>query len=137
MQRGGLRIGAHTRTHPLLVGMSSDRVAAEMQASRSDLESRFQAAAETFAYPYGEFDDAAQRLAEQAGYQAACGLQGGLNRMVTPWHALRRTEVDGRRSLPHFLMSLWTGMPWPLANDGRGGLRRGQQLDSRPETAAQ
>jgi peptidoglycan/xylan/chitin deacetylase (PgdA/CDA1 family) len=137
LHRGGLRLGAHTLSHPRLAGLPAERVAAELQGARTEIERRLQVSPLTLAFPYGEFDPAAQLLAEQAGYEASCGVAPGLNSALTPLHALRRTEVDGRRSLAHFLVSLWTGMSWPASEGGRAGRSPERQPDRRPEIAAQ
>jgi hypothetical protein len=48
-------------------------------------------------------------MVKQAGFAAGCTVDAGLNTMITPLFALRRTEVWGTDSLPRFLLSLWTG----------------------------
>lgn len=105
----GIEIGAHTATHPSLLGLPEDRVRAEIIGSKRRLEARLERPVRTFAYPYGEHDGRCEAVAEEAGFWGACGVDSGLNTLGTPSYALRRVEVDGRLPLFRFLLALWVG----------------------------
>lgn len=109
MNADGFEIGAHTRTHPSLAGLEEAELEAEVSGSRSDLEAALAAEIETFAYPYGEFDEAAVAAVERAGYSSAC--------TVVPKHAPRggdplripRLEIHADDGTLTFLRKLWLG----------------------------
>ena len=71
LQGAGWEMGAHTRTHPDLRGLSDAALEAEITGSRGALEQRLNCSVETFAYPYGLLDDRCERIALRE-YKAAC-----------------------------------------------------------------
>ena len=105
----GMHVGAHTRTHPWLTDLPPEAARAEIDGSRSELETKLGVAVEVFAYPYAKFDAATQALAEEAGFLGSCTDDPGPNTPITPAHALRRIEVRGTDSLPKFLYKAWSG----------------------------
>jgi glycosyltransferase involved in cell wall biosynthesis/peptidoglycan/xylan/chitin deacetylase (PgdA/CDA1 family) len=109
MLRGGMQVGAHTRTHPTLTAMPTELVQEEVKGSRTDLERELGVPIRVFAYPYGEYDSTVQAVVEQAGFVGSCSVQSGMNSFQTPVHALRRTEIDGTDSLLRFVLNLWLG----------------------------
>lgn len=73
----GQRIGAHTHTHPALVGLPADRLRSETTDSRRRLEDLLGIPVEDFAYPYGSVDAAAREAVSAAGFRTAVTLKGG------------------------------------------------------------
>ena len=69
MQRSGVIIGSHTRSHPLLSLESPEAVVSELTASRSDLESRLGVPIRHLAYPDGRFNTDILEIASAAGYK--------------------------------------------------------------------
>ncbi len=67
----GWEIGAHTRTHPDLRRLSGVQVEDEIAGSRRDLERRLGQTVQSFAYPYGLFDERGERIVARE-YEAAC-----------------------------------------------------------------
>ena len=67
----GTIIGSHTRTHARLIGASRKELDDEVAGSLRDLETRLGAPVRHFAYPDGQFDRAAVRAVERAGYRFA------------------------------------------------------------------
>jgi peptidoglycan/xylan/chitin deacetylase (PgdA/CDA1 family) len=88
----GVEIGAHTRTHPRLAGLSAEDTAVEIGGSRRDLEDAGIAPL-AFAYPYGCYDD---RMRECAGsfFAAAFTCDEGMNGRETDPLLLKRTIVQ-------------------------------------------
>lgn len=83
MQRAGMTIGAHSRTHPELTkrGVS---LASEIQGSRDDIQKNLGVTPDLFAYPYGDWDDRVAAAVRAAGYRAARGMgDGPLNTRAT------------------------------------------------------
>lgn len=106
---GRFDIGAHTRTHRRLTEVSPDELAGEVAGSGSDLEVRLGDRIRSFAYPYGSTSPTVERVAAEAGYAAAFGVEPGVNGPATPSHGLRRIEVRGTDSFLRFVLTLWLG----------------------------
>jgi glycosyltransferase involved in cell wall biosynthesis len=118
--RDGVRIGAHSRTHPSLIAVTADHQNDEIRGSREDLEHRLDRQVPVFAYPYGDFNEHTIAAVERAGFEAAFGCQAGANDPAVPPSALRRNEVRGSDSLLSFALMLWLGKSDPLARLWRG-----------------
>ncbi len=74
LHASGHEIGAHTRTHPRLVNLSTSQQRAEIFGSRQDLSS-WGINAGTFSYPFGEYDADVVDIVRDAGYSAAMTTQ--------------------------------------------------------------
>lgn len=106
MRAGGTRFGGHTRNHPRLPELEDAAVGAEVGGCREDLERVLGQEIESFAYPYGLFDERAAKAAEAAGYRAACTTE---TRPARPWDdpfRVPRIEVEGADSTLRFLRRL-------------------------------
>ena len=60
----GVRLGAHSRTHPDLTGLSPSAAVDEMAGSSDDIRQHTGVAADAFAYPFGRVTPAIAKLAE-------------------------------------------------------------------------
>jgi len=69
-------IGSHTLTHPILPGTSATELEAEVRDSRRQLESGLQRPVDTFAYPNGDVDAAAEACVRRY-YRSALKASGG------------------------------------------------------------
>jgi peptidoglycan/xylan/chitin deacetylase (PgdA/CDA1 family) len=79
---GGLiEIGAHTRYHPMLPGLSFERQREEIQMSKRELELLLGKAVKGFAYPNGRATADAKQIVRNAGFEYACT---SLNDVVRP-----------------------------------------------------
>jgi peptidoglycan/xylan/chitin deacetylase (PgdA/CDA1 family) len=67
--QAGIRIGAHTHTHPQLDLLRPDRLRDEVRRPKGMLEDRLGVAVESFAYPFGYYDRAVLREVRAAGYR--------------------------------------------------------------------
>lgn len=95
---GFIDIGAHTVTHPVLPLLDEPDQRAEIEGSRAACEELIGQPIHTFAYPFGEFDDAAAACVRAAGFTCACTTNLG---KVS-------TRSDPMR-LPRFGVGNWTG----------------------------
>jgi peptidoglycan/xylan/chitin deacetylase (PgdA/CDA1 family) len=101
----GMSIGAHTRTHPILLLCSAEDAVREIQECKIEIESALSRKIWAFAYPYGNpatMGDREFNLAERAGYSCAF-----LN--VEHWRgresnvfAIPRVHVTSDMTLPEF-----------------------------------
>lgn len=96
-------LGAHTRTHSWLSGLSDDELDFEVKGSKSDLEDVTGIAVRDFAYPFGtriSFDRSATRSVRRAGFLSASTtiddpLTSGTSRFLLPRHPVY--DWDGER----------------------------------------
>ena len=65
LAEAGFEIGAHTRTHPRLPGLSHERLHDELAGSAEDLQRELGVRPRSFAYPYGAFDAAVESEAAE------------------------------------------------------------------------
>jgi peptidoglycan/xylan/chitin deacetylase (PgdA/CDA1 family) len=92
MQRHGVTVGAHTRTHPLLTREAPATVREETAGSRRMLQARLGVPVRHFAYPAGDFDTTTVSAVAAAGYRVA----------YTACH--HRNEDHPRLTLPRTLL---------------------------------
>lgn len=78
MKAAGHEIGAHTRTHPHLPQITLAKAQTEIAGSKSDLVAHG-FAAETFVYPYGEYNDAVKQIVKNAGFIGARSVDTGFD----------------------------------------------------------
>jgi peptidoglycan/xylan/chitin deacetylase (PgdA/CDA1 family) len=86
MQAGGIVIGSHTRTHPVLVGLEPQALASETLGSRQILERRLRRSIDHFAYPDGQFDPSVVEAVAKSGYRfayTACAHRDPLSPSLT------------------------------------------------------
>jgi peptidoglycan/xylan/chitin deacetylase (PgdA/CDA1 family) len=105
----GHAIGAHTRTHRPLPTLAEEEARAEVGGSRADLESVLGTPVPTFAYPYGELDDAAVDASERAAFVAACTTRPHHVRFGDDPLRIPRIEMRGSDTTRRFLRKLWLG----------------------------
>lgn len=75
--RNGFTLGAHSHTHPRFSRLSEDEAIAEFSTSNSMLERETGVIPRTLAWPSGDFDEDACRLARQCGYSLAFSTRHG------------------------------------------------------------
>ena len=77
--RAGWQCGAHTLTHPHLSKLPPKEREVQIRESKAYLESAFGYPVETFAYPFGDYDDAVVEAVWRAGFSSAVATdRGGL-----------------------------------------------------------
>jgi len=90
--------GSHSLSHPWLTTLSPQEKADEIGESASRCEALTGSRPRTFAYPFGEFDEASTRLAEEAGYDCACSTENAAVDRASPMFALPRVQVGNWRA---------------------------------------
>lgn len=99
LRRGGMQIGAHTVSHPILRTLDPMAMREEMVQSKRHLESLLQEPVQLFAYPNGkwgvDFDAQAAHLARELGFRAAVSTDwGSANARTDPFRIPRFTPWD-------------------------------------------
>jgi len=96
----GMEIGAHSAGHGHLGEMSLAKVRSDLERSNRRFSEELGASPGLFAWPYGESNLEALRVAEEVGYDAAFGQHSG-----------SATADDGMYYLPRFAMNESYGKP--------------------------
>jgi len=116
MSRGGMEIGSHTVTHPILSTMQPEDQRTELCESKARLERELGRSVDVIGYPVGTadaFDERVLAAVKEAGYRLACSYMAGTNHLAT-MHPLTlrrqriervttRTYFDGLLSLPELI----------------------------------
>lgn len=102
MAEYGVEIGAHTRTHPHLTAISAGEALDEIGSSKKDLEELTGGKINFFAYPYGDYNEETERLAEKAGFMGACVTKTGIVKKGADFFALRRVAIRHNTGLFKF-----------------------------------
>ena len=117
---GGMAIGSHTHSHPILGELASDRQRQELAQSRTLLREQLSIEADALAYPFGHaagFSDQTQQLAREIGYRAAFSYHGGTNLPGTARrYDVKRVGVDEQSRLRFRVQAAicrLTGKCWP------------------------
>jgi len=98
----GFSFGSHTCSHFHLPELPEEQILHELIASKEYLKTGLGQEVPFLAYPYGDSNFTVQRIAQQAGYQAAFGVI-----TVEPGHFnLWRTELKTKDSIQTFIFKL-------------------------------
>lgn len=104
----GIEFGAHSRTHPDLTTLGVAELEAEIAGSGRDLAGILGEFPGSFAYPYGNYNDAAKSSVEKA-FQLAFTCEDGLNGPGTKPPLLLRTMVRPGDTLLEFSLRVRYG----------------------------
>ncbi len=77
MKDNNVSFGSHTRTHPFLSRLSDDRIREEVAGSKDAIEKQLGRTADTFCYPYGDYDSRVAEAVSDAGYRCAVTTKRG------------------------------------------------------------
>jgi len=107
LNKAGVAIGPHTRTHPLLSHVSEDVVAAEVAGSLEDVRREIGNCLPVFCYPSGDVDDAVVGIVARCGIEVAFSTIDGHNDLRTVDRMrLRRTNITPRTTAWVFALRL-------------------------------
>ena len=106
LHREGVEFGSHSATHPYLTALPLADVVREAINSRSMLEERLVVPVRSFAYPYGDVDQAIQKLIGGCGYTFGLSSGGGPASLHESLLALPRIEVTGSDGLSDFVRKI-------------------------------
>ena len=93
MQQRHIEIGSHTMSHIAMDEISEEQQRQEARESKTVLEQHIGKPVRFFAYPYGGFTAATERILKETGYRGACTGVTGLNDQRTDAFALKRINV--------------------------------------------
>jgi peptidoglycan/xylan/chitin deacetylase (PgdA/CDA1 family) len=97
----GHDIGAHSSTHISLVGKDSATLQYEIDDNRNFLKGILGSAApvDSFAYPFGDYDDTVINAVKAAGFVGARTVEQGNNFTNTDKYKLKAQEVNGNTTV--------------------------------------
>ena len=101
--QAGQEIGSHTLDHVHLPELSTAEAREQLVGSRQKLVEALGADVTAFCYPFGDFNVALQRLAQEAGYSSATTTERGLARMTDDVFAIPRVGIWRSTPLLRFL----------------------------------
>ncbi|HEX8075610.1 MAG TPA: polysaccharide deacetylase family protein, partial [Thermoleophilaceae bacterium] len=94
LERAGMDVGAHTRTHPDLPSLAAEGLRAEVSGSARDLRRILGHPVYWFAYPAGAFDERTIGAVRRAGFLMAVTTQPGSSVSSTAPFAIPRLRVN-------------------------------------------
>ena len=106
----GVTIGAHGATHRSLTSLSSSELAAELRASKVDLEAALQKPVTTMSYPYGHVNSEVRKAAHDAGFTFAATSKWGFNESASDPLLQRRIDMwsgDSKRTVENKVLGHW------------------------------
>jgi peptidoglycan/xylan/chitin deacetylase (PgdA/CDA1 family) len=99
LDREGLTLGSHTRTHPVMTQVRLDRIREEIRASQADLKREIGIALPIFCYPNGNHNDAVISILRDEAIRLAFTTLSGPNKSQTlDSLRLRRIVITPRTS---------------------------------------
>lgn len=125
----GIEFGSHSRFHPDLTSLTSDRLAEEVAGSADDLARILGNRAVSFAYPFGALNQRVRDCVART-FSLAMSCEEGLNTLATDPHLMRRLPVTPASTMLDFAWRVRLGEP-PIYY-----LRRRLRLRSRAVAAA-
>ncbi|MEZ4330524.1 MAG: polysaccharide deacetylase family protein [Myxococcota bacterium] len=124
---GHVEVGAHGFSHRRIVSLDRAALETETLGSRRRLEAILQRSVRLFAYPYGQrgdFDRAAERAVEAAGFELACSTCFGRGSERRERYRLRRVGIEPQDDLDVVAAKLDGAYDWVAWKERAGhGLR--------------
>lgn len=90
----GHEVSAHTRTHPFLTQLTASQATSEIEGARQDMIAAGFTPADTFVYPYGDYNSGVIQITQNAGYIGARSVDQGYNTQATNKYSLMIQEVN-------------------------------------------
>lgn len=95
LDRHGMSIGAHTRSHAMLTNINDkNALHDEIEGSKEDIQTHLQKNIDLFAYPFGAYDDSIKADVERAGFRGAVSVNMGHLQTKDIRYALKRYNVN-------------------------------------------
>ncbi len=107
MIASGWEIGSHSKSHVNLT-LNHGSLVREVRGSKAELSEIYGVDVVSFAYPFGEQDEAARREVVNSRYKTAVGLLNSYHQGMSNLYLLWRIEVGNRATLDEFAQLL----PW-------------------------
>jgi len=121
MDASGIEFGAHTVTHPLLDQLEPDDIRKEILDSKRQIETHLDHRVNTFAYPYGRYNEFIKQVV-RSEFLGACTTRVGLTGKDDDPYEMKRVDAN-------YVSQLWmfrrlTSRSFPAYLVLRGFLRK-------------
>ena len=126
----GIEVGAHAHTHADLDAVDPQTARNEIAISQDLLARQLGAPPQTFAYPFGHYDQCVRALVEAAGFIGACAVRNALSHTGDDPFAIARITIPRGTTIERFA-TLLQGRGLPLAAPGERTLVRAWRLARR------
>jgi peptidoglycan/xylan/chitin deacetylase (PgdA/CDA1 family) len=111
MHRSGIIFGGHTLTHPDLTLLPDQQIEAEVMGGKIAIEDALGTAVDTFAYPFGRYNERCRELVSRH-FLCACSDRLGLFRTGSDLYAMERVDAYYLRTERLFRTMLTSVFPW-------------------------
>lgn len=102
VRAGGVEVGAHTHTHPMLDTLPRAEAQEEITASRDLIAQHLQAPVPSFAYPHGYSSAWVRHAVQKAGFTTACAVKNALSHTGDDLFAIARLTIEKSHTLDAF-----------------------------------
>jgi peptidoglycan/xylan/chitin deacetylase (PgdA/CDA1 family) len=109
MVGSGIVFGGHTHNHVNLAQISDEAAQNEILLSKIIIEENTGKKTELFAYPYGSFTPANEKMVQEAGFRAAFSTIGGFVDASSSAYSLKRVAVSGYENMFAFRLKMRLG----------------------------
>ncbi len=107
----GMVVGVHTVNHVALAGVPLSYAKTQIEVSHQQLEALVGHHISDFAYPYGSYDAAVEKLVQADGFSDAVTTDSGAELYASDPYAWPRYRVGGTDALQSFAHKALFGMP--------------------------
>jgi peptidoglycan/xylan/chitin deacetylase (PgdA/CDA1 family) len=107
---GLIEIAAHTLNHVNLAGLNIDEKKKEINESKLIIEQQYGVVCNSFAYPFGFYDNEDWKIVEESGYTNATTVNPGIEDInKVNKFLLKRIMISGRQGLFSFILKMKKG----------------------------
>ncbi|CAD7287688.1 Poly-beta-1,6-N-acetyl-D-glucosamine N-deacetylase [Campylobacter majalis] len=108
LESGLIEIGSHTLNHVNLPKLSQEEQENELLASKNEIENKFNIRCESFAYPFGFYDQISLILAKKH-YKFATTTQNDVLKSSYENNEIPRIMISGRSGMLNFILKIKKG----------------------------
>lgn len=110
LESGRWQLGGHTTTHANLIKLTEAEKLNEIRESKQALEAQFNTRLDSFAYPFGIYDQTDVKLVEEAGFSSAVTTVEAIDSDIQANRfELSRVKISGKDSMLAFKIRMRTG----------------------------
>ena len=96
LKKEGVDIGAHTRTHPHLHNLNSEKIKNEIEYANKRFLKELGEVPKLFAYPFGEANQKVIEIIKDYGFKASFGQHSGVMNETSDFNYLPRFSLNER-----------------------------------------
>ena len=110
LESGLIEIGSHTLDHVNLPKLSNEEKVKQIKESKEKIEDIFSIKCNSFAYPFGFFDNDSVKIVEEIAYSnATTTVNGVFNKSKYSNFEIPRIMISGRQGLFSFILKMKKG----------------------------